>query len=138
MGALVTISIFALLSTISIPYLRKYQANLKLNGVARNLTSDIRYAQQLTIMEQNVHTVELDPINNRYEIIKTGAATTTIKSVDFPLEIQFNYIDPGLGNQIVFNSFGGVSDSGEIILQNNDSKLAAINIKPSGYIQLSQ
>ncbi|MEK7098229.1 MAG: hypothetical protein AAB906_05265 [Patescibacteria group bacterium] len=138
MSVLVSVSIIALLSMISIPYLRQYQANLKINSVSRNLTSDIRYAQQLTITEQVVYKVLLDTIEHKYEIMKTGAATSTIKSISFPPEVRFNQIDAALNNEIVFNSFGGVSQSGQIILINSDGKTAIINVKPSGYIQLAQ
>ena len=65
---LVTVGIIALLSSISIPYLKKYQANLKLNSSARNLTADLRYAQQQTISEQVVHKVFLDYENDKYQI----------------------------------------------------------------------
>lgn len=138
MSVLVSVAIIALLSMISIPYLGQYQTNLKINGVSRNLTSDIRYAQQLTITEQVVYKVLLDTVEHKYEIIKTGAATSTIKSISFPPEVRFSQVDAALDNQIVFNSFGGVSQSGQIILINSSGKTTAINVKPSGYIQLTQ
>ncbi|NCO79993.1 hypothetical protein GW884_01765, partial [Candidatus Falkowbacteria bacterium] len=66
---LVSFSIIALLATITIPYLKKYQPNLKLNAAARNLTTDLRYAQQLTVTEQIVHKVSFDLINDQYQIL---------------------------------------------------------------------
>lgn len=138
MSVLVSVSIIALLSMLSIPYLNKYQTNLKLSGVSRNLTADIRYAQQLTITEQVVYKVLFDTNAHAYDIIKTGAATSTIKSISLPAEVRFSQIDAALNNEIIFNSFGGVSQSGQIILTNSDSRTAIINVKPSGYIQLVQ
>lgn len=138
MSTIVSISIIALLSMLSIPYLRQYQDNLKLNGVSRNFTADIRYAQQLTITEQLVYKIELDTTLHKYEIIKTGAATSTIKSVSFPSEVRFHQVDAALNDEIIFNSFGGASESGQVILINNEEKTATINIKPSGYVQLVQ
>ncbi|MBI2459803.1 MAG: hypothetical protein HYV53_04660, partial [Parcubacteria group bacterium] len=70
MDLLVAIGIIALLATIAIPYLKKYQPNLKLNAAARDLTTDLRYAQQLTITEQKVHQVVFDLVNNKYNILK--------------------------------------------------------------------
>lgn len=134
----VIIGIIALLSTLSIPYLKRYQPNLKLNGVARDLTSDLRYAQQLTITEQIVHEVHFDFSNDRYDIFKIDTATTTVKSVDFPAEVSYLQIIDLTGNKVVFNSYGGVSESGQIVLVNTESKQATIYVKPSGYIQLSQ
>lgn len=133
---LVTLGIIALLSTITIPYLKKYQPNLKLNATARDLTTDIRYAQQLTVTEQKVHIVEFDDLQNKYQIRKIDIATTTVKSVDFDNEISFKEITGLVDKQIVFNYYGGVSQPGQVILTNINNAEAVINVKPSGYIQL--
>lgn len=133
---LVAIGIVALLSSISIPYFRKYQPNLRLHASARNLTTDIRYAQQLTITEQKVHLVELNPIGNSYTILKIDTATTTIKSVNLDSDITFKSITDLSDNRIVFNFYGGVSQAGQIVLTNPNNVDAVINVKASGYIQL--
>jgi Tfp pilus assembly protein FimT len=135
---LVILSIIVLLSTISIPYLRKYQPNLKLNATARDLTSDLRYAQQLTVTEQVVYLVDFNLDSDSYQILKTGAATTTVKTVEFDSDVSFQQITDLPNNQVVFNFYGGVSEAGRIILVNINGKTATINIKPSGYIQLEQ
>lgn len=135
---LVTFGIIALLSTIAIPYLKKYQPNLKLNGAARALTSDLRYAQQLTITEQVIHAVDLDLTNDRYFILRNDVSTSTIKTVEFDQEISFQQITGFSNNQIIFNYYGGVSQPGQIILINTNGLTSTINIKPSGYIQLEQ
>lgn len=133
---LVTLGIIALLSTISIPYIRKYQPNLKLHATARDLTTDLRYAQQLTITEQKIYQVAVDPANNRYLIQKIDTATTTIKTVILESEISIKQIIDLTDNRIIFNYYGGVSQAGKIILTNINNVTATINIKPSGYIQL--
>lgn len=138
MNILVYAGIVALLALITIPYLKKYQPNLKLSAVARDLISDLRYAQQLTITEQTVHILQVDKYANYYQILKLGAATTTVKLVDIPSEISFYSINNLTGDKVTFNSYGGVNESGEIILTNLNNKQATINIKPSGYIQLDQ
>ena len=134
---LVVLGIIALLSTIAIPYIRKYQPNLKLHATARDLTTDIRYAQQLTVAEQKVHLVSFDENNNKYEILRVdAAATTTIKSVNLDAEITFKTITGLSENQIVFNFYGGVSQSGQVVLTNVNNADAIIDIKPSGYVRL--
>lgn len=133
---LVSLSIIALLSTIAIPYLRKYQPNLKLQATARNLTTDMRYAQQLTVTEQKVHLVNIDEVHNKYEILKIDTATTTVKSVNLDSEISFKEVTGLINNQIIFNFYGGVSQPGQVVLININNATAAINIKPSGYVQL--
>ena len=134
---LVTVGIIALLSSISIPYLKKYQANLKLNSSARNLTADLRYAQQQTISEQVVHKVFLDYENDKYQILRIGAATSTLKTVVFENEVSYQALSGFSENYVIFNAYGAVSESGQIILTNNNGATAAINIKPSGYVELS-
>ncbi len=136
MSILVSVGVMALIVTLTIPYLRKYQPNLKLNGAARELTTDLRYAQQLTITEQIIHIVELDILNDSYKILKIDAATTTVKQNNFPSEVSFQQITGLTDDQVVFNSYGGVSESGEIILVNTSGATAIINVKPSGYVEL--
>jgi len=138
MEILVVFGVIALLATISIPYLKKYQPNLKLNATARDLTADLRYAQQLTVTEQATYLVDLDLDGDSYQILKGGIATTTIKTVEFDPSVSFQQIIGLTDNQVVFNFYGGVSESGQVILVNTNNKTATINIKPSGYIQLEQ
>lgn len=135
---LVVFGIIAILTTISLPYLRKYQPNLKLNSVSRDLTANLRYAQQLTITEQVVYQVRLDIAENSYQIIKTGVATTTIRDVSLPSQVSLKEINDLTDDTVSFNSYGGVSESGQIILININNRTAIIKIKPSGYVQLIQ
>lgn len=135
---LVVMGIIALLSAIAIPYIRKYQPNLKLNGAARDLTADLRYAQQLTITEQKVYLVSLDAAQEKYEILKIDLATTTIKTVNLDPDVSFEEITGLAYNQVVFNFYGGVSQPGQIVLTNINNATSTINIKPSGYVELAE
>ena len=138
LNVLVSFGIIALMATISIPYIRQYQPNLKLNATARDLTSDLRYAQQLTVTEQVIYLVDFDLDNDSYQILKSGVATTTVKTVEFDSDISFQQIINLSDNQVIFNFYGGVSEAGQIILVNTNGKTVTINVKPSGYIQLEQ
>lgn len=133
---LVALSVVALLTTISIPYIKQYQLNLKLSATARALTADLRYTQQLTITEQVAHLVELDDISDSYQILKIAAATTTIKTVTFDSNVSFQSITGFTNNQVRFNSYGGVSENGFIVLINISNRTKTITVKPSGYVQL--
>lgn len=138
MSILVSVGIIALLSAAVLPYILKYQPNLKLNGTARDLATDLRYAQQMTITEQVEYLVQLDLTGNGYKIQKVDTATTTVKTVVFPTEVNYQQISDLTENQVVFNSYGAVRQSGKIVLVNTNGKTATINVKPSGYIQLVQ
>ncbi|MDD5032470.1 MAG: hypothetical protein PHR36_05560, partial [Patescibacteria group bacterium] len=85
-----------------------------------------------------VYLVELDSGSDSYQILKGGVATTNIKTVEFDSSVNFQQITGLTENQVVFNFYGGVSESGQIILVNTNGKTATINVKPSGYIQLEQ
>lgn len=137
---LVILGIIALMATISIPYFKRYQPNLKLDAAARDLTADLRYAQQLTVTEQVVHLVDFDLDNDSYRILKSGVATTTVKTVEFDPDVSFQplQITDLTDDQVIFNFYGGVSESGKITLININGKIATINVKPSGYVQLNQ
>ncbi len=136
LNLMVALGILALLITIALPNIRAYQPNLKLNATARNIATDLRYAQQLTVTEQEVHRVNFDLGSDSYEIEKIGAATTTVKTVELDSEVNFQQITGLTDYRVVFNYYGGVSESGQIILININAKTATINVKPSGYIQL--
>ena len=138
MSILVSAGIIALLSAAVLPYILKYQPNLKLNGAARDLATDLRYAQQMTITEQVEYLVQLDLISDSYRIQKVDIATTTLKTVIFPTEVNYQQVTDLTENQVVFNSYGAVRESGQIVLVNTNGKTATINVKPSGYIQLVQ
>ena len=138
MSFLVSLGIIALISAISMPYIKQYQPNLKLNANAKLITTDLRLAQQLTITEQITHKVVFLTDSDTYSIIKNTEPTETIKTVNLDPEITFQTITDLTDDEVVFNYYGGVSQSGQIILININSKTKTINVKPSGYIQLSQ
>jgi len=136
MDLLVVLGIIALLSTITIPYLKKYQPNLKLHAAARNLASDIRYAQQLAVTQQKVHVVYFDATNKKYLIQRLDTATTTVKTVNLDPDISYQQITGLNNNYVYYNFYGGVSQAGQIILRNNNNLTSTINIKASGYVEL--
>jgi Tfp pilus assembly protein FimT len=137
-SSLVTLGILLVLLAASIPFFRQYQPNMRLTSAARALTTDLRYAQQLTIAEQVPHLVQLNILLNNYQILKTGAATTMIKTVDLPSDIHYQSVIGFTDDQVRFNSYGAVAESGDIVLYNTNGQTLTISIKPSGYVQLVQ
>ena len=137
-STLVTMGILSILFAVSIPFFRQYQPNLQLTGTARELTTDLRYAQQLTISEQVAHYVEFNTSLDTYLIIKGGTATTTVKTVALPAEVGFQSVVGFTDDRVRFNSYGAVTESGDITLVNTNGQTKIISVKPSGYVQLAQ
>ena len=132
---LVSIGIMALLITVSMPFLRQFQPNLELSSTTRDLVTNLRLAQQLTVTEQDMHVLEINDSTDTYMILKYEPATTTIKTVILPASISFQSIIGFTDNQIRYNAYGGVIEEGEITLININNNIKTIIIKPSGYVQ---
>lgn len=133
---LIAMAVIMILATVSTPFIRRYQPNLKLDGVARDLTSDLRLAQQYSIAEQVVYYVDLATSTKQYLLYKTGSSSP-IKIYDLPVEINYVSITGFTGNRISFNAYGAVSEAGSIVLTSS-LKNKTINIKPSGYVEFVQ
>lgn len=134
---LIVIAIIALLAAIAIPNLNRYQPNLKLSAAAKGLTEDLRYAQQLTITNQEIYSISLDLASARYQLLNLEAATSSVKEVFLPEGVVFDSASTTV-SLIRFNSYGAVSagSSGQIFLKNSNNKFQIINVKPSGYVEL--
>ncbi|PIT93928.1 hypothetical protein COU00_01690 [Candidatus Falkowbacteria bacterium CG10_big_fil_rev_8_21_14_0_10_43_11] len=132
------IGIIAIMAAISIPALRQYQPSMKLKAEARQLASDLRYAQQLTITEQKMHYIEINSIDGRYSLVKQENPSAPLKTVNLEPGINFQAVTGFDNNRIIFNSYGAVSQAGQIILVNAQGNAYTINVKPSGYVQLAQ
>jgi len=136
-NVMASIGILAVITFISIPNLRQFQANIKLDDSSRALAINLRYAQQLAITNQVIHGVEIFESLNYYNVVKVDAATTTIKTISLPAEVTFTDVSGFSSEFISFNSYGSAKESGSIEIthtSNGDSKI--INVRPSGYVQL--
>ncbi len=132
---LVVIGISSLLLLTSILYLKQYQPNLKLNSFARQLATDIRYAQQLTVSEQKTYLIKLLQEDKKYQLIKRYEGDIIIKEEKLPLEVDYKQITGFTNNEIIFNNYGAVKEAGTIELVNTNNKTKIISIRPSGYVQ---
>lgn len=128
------IAVTMILTTISIPFIRKFRPNFELDGSTRDLASDLRLAQQLSVAEQIVYYIDLATSTRSYAIFKTGSSTP-IKTYILPTEVSYDEVTGLSNNRISFNSYGGVSQSGSITIKNS-TRSKVINIKPSGYVEL--
>jgi len=135
---MVTLGVIAILAVISIPVLTQYQPNLKLNANAKELINNLRLTQQMTISEQKTYYLEINTISNEYYIIKAEIPNPPIKTIKLNEEINFKEIIDLTGDKVIFNSYGAVSEAGQIILTNSENDVININIKPSGYVQMEK
>ncbi|MCK5211077.1 hypothetical protein KAJ89_00080 [Candidatus Parcubacteria bacterium] len=136
-NVLVSLGIILMMATVSMPYLRSFRQNVELSETAREIVSDLRYAQQLTITEQVPHGVYFNDAIDSYYVFKLIIPTSTIKAVSLPANISFDTISGFTSNLVNFNSYGSVDQDGEIILSNTNNASSTITVKPSGYVQIS-
>ncbi|MFW6282879.1 MAG: hypothetical protein ACOC1P_02390, partial [Minisyncoccales bacterium] len=59
----------------------------------------------------------------------------TIKEIELPEGIEFKSISSLVNNEIQFNSYGAVKESGNIALINSKGATTTIKIRPSGFIK---
>lgn len=125
-----------LISLISVPAFIGYQKNSKLKNEARQLATNIRYAQQLAITTQNIYQVKIFPENEKRYQIKDEKNDTIIKDVHFDSEIRVSQIDNFIDQMIRFTATGGVVEAGNLYLVNTNNQTSTLQIKPSGYVQI--
>jgi len=136
MEILIVLAIIAIVASISLPVYQQIAPKLNLNAAVRDITSDLRYAQQLSVAEQVIYKVAFDTANNRYSIINSDTGAT-LKTINLN-GITISSISGLTGNEARFTATGAAIETGNIILLNNRNASSTIEIKPSGYVQISQ
>jgi len=133
---LIGIGIVVILAAIGASVFKNLQPTLQLSGITRELITDFRYAQQLTITKQIEHGVRFFSTEKKYQIIEYGAAEEVLKERVLPPEIGFSEINNFTGDEVKFNPYGAVKESGTIILINTVSNVTTtIEIRPSGFVK---
>lgn len=137
--ALTVVAIIGILALISFPVLRNFQPTLQLNGIVRDLVSNLRFTQQLAVSEQVEYCFVLPdnfPSNRAYQIIQCGESQS-FKQGLIPEEIIGLTIIPSLSNnEVRYNSYGAVKESAQITIENVQNKTKTINVRPSGFIRV--
>lgn len=134
---LVVIGIIGLISLITIPLYVNYQKSTKLQSEARILATNLRLAQQLAITEQNIFNVKLLPFTGTYQIIR-DKTSEIIKEVELDSEVSINQIDDLTNNTVQYNPTGAAFETGFVYLINTRNETSTIEIKPSGYVSISE
>jgi len=134
---LVVIAIIAVTAAIAVPFYRTVTLNLDLSAAGRDLASDLRLAQQLSVTTQLDHRVVFAIAGNSYRIMNTSSSAT-IKYGAIKPPITILSITGLQSDTVTFNSTGAVTSTGTIILTNPNNRQAIIDIKPSGYVKIRQ
>ncbi|MEK7167646.1 MAG: GspH/FimT family pseudopilin [Patescibacteria group bacterium] len=128
---LTVIAIIAVMAGVSLPAYQQFKPTLKLNAEARQLASDLRYAQQMAITEQTEYYLIINTEDKSYMIVKYPSQTIQSHSLD---SISFGTITGLTADKAGFTATGAAKESGAIILTNGEDT-KTVEIKPSGYVK---
>lgn len=133
---IIVLSIIALIAVVSVPTISQFLPSVNLNGTTRNLTADLRDAQEKAVASQNQHLVRFFPTNApvKYQLIRViNGEETIIKEESLPSNESLSLEATISQNQIIFSPDGGPSSSGNITLS-LAGKSKIISVSPAGFI----
>lgn len=133
---LVVITIILILSATTFAAFGNIRPSLDLSGISRDLTSNIRYTQNLAVAEQIIHGICFFSLNNKYQIIKYETPEEVLQEKFLTSGISFQSINGFTGDCVKFNPYGSVREAGNIILINDIGETKTIEIKPSGFSKI--
>ncbi len=133
---LIVVAMAAIIAGISLVSFKNIQPILELKGMTRELTNDLRYAQQLAVTQQIDHGIHILPTEGKYQIIKYGAVQEILKERLLPDKIDFLEVSGFTNNEARFNAYGAAREEGTIIIlsiENNST--TSIEVSPSGFVK---
>lgn len=133
---LTVIIIVGILASVSLIGFNNYKPSIDLNGSSRELISDLRYAQQLSVSEQVRHGIQFFQNERKYQLIRYGTTQEVLKERTLPEDISFQSITGLSGNRVRFNPYGASEENGTVVLVNSKNITKIIQIKPSGFVKL--
>lgn len=136
MEIMVIIGIMIILTSTSWVAIASYQPTMTLNAASRDLVSDLRLAQQLSVSEQINHGVFINTITKQYQLDRFSAVTETLFLKNLPSSISFCGINGLVNDYVIFNPYGSVIMAGSICLSNIKGQTKNIEIKPSGFVKI--
>jgi len=107
-----------------------------LSGAVRNLTTDLRYAQQLSVTNQIDYGIEISTASDSYKLIRFSTTTVEFFDKDLPLGITFQSVSGFTSDEIKFNAYGAVAEAGTVTLVNTESSTTTIDVRPSGFVRI--
>jgi len=131
---LIISGVICILAVATIPAFRSYGPVLELSGTVRELVSDLRYIQQLSVTEQKEYCLKLFPAEKKYQMLQCGSETI-LKEKILPEEIQTLTVNDFTDNEVRYNPYGAAKEAGSIILT-SQRETKIISIKPSGFVEV--
>ena len=134
----VVISIISIITGIFFGGLRTLQPAMRLDGVIRDLATDLHYIQQQAVSEQFNYGISFLIDTNEYQVLKYITPTTTqeISKKSLAQGVSFYEIKDFTDNSVIFNPYGSVTEAGSVSLVNIKQEIKIINVRPSGFIRI--
>lgn len=129
----VVLAIIGIMLAVVIPNLPAVKRRIQLNESVRELISDLRYVQQLTITEQQNYCLKIFSEEKKYQTLRCQEGVVT-KEKFLPAEIISINAEGFSDNKVEFNPYGAAKESGQILFQGTGG-LKIIDIKISGFVR---
>ena len=133
---LIVISIVIILIGVSALMIKNFQPGLQLSGSIRDLVTDLRYVQQSAVTKQVEYCLKFFISEKKYQIAQCGESEYEIEK-SFPYHIQIIALSNFTDDEVRFNPYGAVKEYGTITLESTESETRTIDIRPSGFIKVS-
>lgn len=131
---LIATGVIVIIISIVVSGLKGFQPDIQLNASARDLITDLRYTQQITITEQLKYCLKFFSSERKYQITECGG-TAPLKEVILSEGIRAITVSGFTSDTVEFNPYGAVKETGEIRLENTKGKIKIIEVKPSGFVK---
>lgn len=133
---IITIAITGVLLGLGTAAVKSIQPSVLLGDATRQLTSDIRLAQEKALSTQKKYAV-IFTMPLMYQVVVTDPTTSTVKSVTLTNGVTISSVTGFINNTVIYNAVGEPSQSGSVVLS-KDTKQNSIDIRPSGYVRIQK
>lgn len=133
---MIAISFISIVFLMSLYSLKEMSPNLQLNGTARDLATDLRYAQQLSVTEQANYCIKMFYDLKKYQVIKCDGSQI-ISEKNLPNYISGFSSSVFADDKIEFNPYGAARESGTVTFSNTEGKSKTVEIKASGFVKIN-
>lgn len=133
---LIAIFFLSIIFLMSLFALSGLAPTLQLSGTARELATDLRYAQQISITEQEDYCVKIFADLKKYQVIKCDESQV-IREAVLPNHVSSISSSAFSGDKVEFNPYGAAKESGTITLTGTNGRTKTIEIKASGFVKIN-